>query len=652
MKNLVTLLVAACAVAGFSPARADITDVSPGYSVTDFYDSPETADSITSYDWDASNDLYYDTTTPSFNFGGLYEYNGVTTTNPVAGTSDYAGASVVAIGNYVYYNTSDSSGDQNIYKYGPVNGTPANTLASTTPNFGLYKNAGQLYLTGSPNFGTNHIYHSALNADGSLASNPATDLGADAGSSGPLAFDAAGDLYYAPGYGDQSVYKWTAAQVTAALANPAQNPLSIAEATQWIDYSSSSAYGSYSGGTSMIIEGNQLLLTLTNFDSPSVLADFGIGSDGSYNGSSTTILAATDTLGELRENDGNLFVADDASIFEVDVPEPEAAPLLLGGAVLLLALFRRGRVPRGAGQILGLAALLSLGIRPASAAPDYDSATGQFIPPAGIYYTDPAIAGWATGVGNFSPGPVEITAPSGAKASYGSSQSALGPSDDLDPNPNNPYSPVVSLGDGGSITLSFSTPIANGPGADLAVYENGFAIDGQTNSDYLELGTVSVSSDGIHFFTFPSVSLTQTTTQVGGFGGLDPRNLYNLAGSDLAGYGTPFDLSDLSGVNSPYLNLNDITQVRVTDVIGNIDTALGVGTYTEDDATNPIFNGEFGDVDHVINDPFPTPYTSSGFDLDAIAELNLAPEPRDGTLLLLGGLISGIIYRRRLYCRR
>jgi hypothetical protein len=652
MKNLSYLLVAAFAVAGFSSAHADIdqSSVSPGYNVSNYYTSSNTTDNIVSFDWDASDNLYYDTATPSFNFGGLYEVSGTTTTNPVAGTSDFSGASVVAIGNYVYYNTSDASGDQNIYKYGPLNGTPANSLTSTTPSFGLYKHAGQLYITGSPDFGTNHIYHSALNANGSLASDPATDLGADSGSSGPLAFDGAGDLYYAPGFGDESVYKWTAAQVAAALANPAQNPLSIAEASQWLNYGTSSTYGSFSGGTSMIVDGNQLLLTLTNFGEPSVLAAFGIGSNGNWDGSSTSILNGTDTLGELRENDGNLFLSDDNSIFEIDVPEPSVA-LLLGGGLLLLVMGRHFRGARAFRRMMGIAALLPLLTGFAHAVP-----VTPFSPDAdqpgsnGVSATDPNIAGWATGVvGTFTPGPVSITDLSGAKASIGTAQSALGPSDDL--TPNGLTSPVVNLGDGGSITLSFAAPIANGPGADLAVFENGFGENGVSNAYFLELATVAVSSDGIHFFTFPSVSLTPTTSQVGSFGTLDPRNLYNLAGSEIAGYGTPFNLDDLSGINSPFLNLDDITEVRVTDVIGNIDTAMGVGTYTEDDATNPIFNGLYGTTDHVINDPFPTDFPSGGFDLDAIAELNVAPEPKDWALFLFGGLTAGIVFRRRLLCR-
>ena len=60
---------------------------------------------------------------------------------------------------------------------------------------------------------------------------------------------------------------------------------------------------------------------------------------------------------------------------------------------------------------------------------------------------------------------------------------------------------VVSLGDGGSAILTFSSPIINGNGPDFAVYENAF------NNTFLELAHVEVSSDGFNYFRFESSSL-------------------------------------------------------------------------------------------------------------------------------------------------
>ena len=136
--------------------------------------------------------------------------------------------------------------------------------------------------------------------------------------------------------------------------------------------------------------------------------------------------------------------------------------------------------------------------------------------------------GWATGI-TVVRGPQDIANPTGPLASSGNPNDALGGTS----------TSVVSLGDGGSATVTFASPIANGSGFDFAVFENGFS------DTFLELGFVEVSSDGINFFRFPSHSETQTTTQIGGFGAVDCRYINNLAGKYRANFGTPFDLSDL-----------------------------------------------------------------------------------------------------------
>ena len=64
------------------------------------------------------------------------------------------------------------------------------------------------------------------------------------------------------------------------------------------------------------------------------------------------------------------------------------------------------------------------------------------------------------------------------------------------------------------------------------------------------------------------------------------------------------------------LDVNNIRYVKVTDVVGDIDP-----TYATHDS-----------LGNIINDPWPTPFTSSGFDLDAVGVINTVPEP--GTLAL------------------
>lgn len=244
---------------------------------------------------------------------------------------------------------------------------------------------------------------------------------------------------------------------------------------------------------------------------------------------------------------------------------------------------------------------------------------------------DSRIQGWATGyvASTFVRGPQQIGDPDlgNVLASFGTPANALGRADATTDN----TFPVVSLGDGGSITLTFDQPIANGPGFDFAVFENGL------NDSFLELAFVDVSSDGTHWVRFPSVSLTQTTQQINGddqtvpFGGLDPTNINDLAGKYRAGYGTPFDLQELVGMpGSNFLDFSDIKYVKMTDVVGSIDPEFA----THDS------------LGHIINDPWPTPFPSAGFDLDAVAILNTVPEPSAGLLLALG-LVPWLCRRRR-----
>lgn len=226
---------------------------------------------------------------------------------------------------------------------------------------------------------------------------------------------------------------------------------------------------------------------------------------------------------------------------------------------------------------------------------------GPFAPAAGqpgstaIYKDSSIIVSWATGIEIYR-GYVRIDNPSftygGSNlASYGYPSIALGAAQESS------YD-VVSLGDGGYVILSFDRPIINGPGPDFAVFENSFS------DSFLELAFVEVSSDGERFVRFPAISLTQTQTQVGGFGTIDPTNIHNFAGKYRQGYGTPFDLDDI--VDSTDIDINNIRFVKIIDVVGIIDDQY----CTYDSQGNKV------------NDPWPTPFNSSGFDLDAVAVIN------------------------------
>ncbi|WP_294819867.1 T9SS type A sorting domain-containing protein [uncultured Flavobacterium sp.] len=228
----------------------------------------------------------------------------------------------------------------------------------------------------------------------------------------------------------------------------------------------------------------------------------------------------------------------------------------------------------------------------------YATALGQSYAPGpgmpgseALHKNNPAFIAWATGI-EVTRGPVKISDPSFAAAgsifaSAGLDVYALG----------FPDGNSVSLGDGGIATLSFATPITDGDGYDFAVFETG-------TPDYLELAFTEASSDGVNFFRFPSHSQTQSETQTGTFGSPLPEYLNNLAGKYGGVYGTPFDLSSLP--EDPMLDKSRITHIRIIDVIGSIDPE-----YARYDS--------FGNR---VNDSFPTPFNTSGFDLQGVGVIN------------------------------
>ncbi|MBP8823297.1 MAG: T9SS C-terminal target domain-containing protein [Flavobacteriales bacterium] len=220
-------------------------------------------------------------------------------------------------------------------------------------------------------------------------------------------------------------------------------------------------------------------------------------------------------------------------------------------------------------------------------------ALAQFPPPAGqpgttaMHADSSAFVAWATGC-SVQRGPMDISDAAAGQASVGEAAAAQGPATGTG---------VVSLGDGGSATLTFAVPLTNGPGWDLAVFENG------TNT-FLELAFVEVSSNGSDFFRFPATSNTQADQQVGPFSELDATLLDNLAGKYRAQYGTPFNLEDLA--DQPGLDVDFVTHVRVVDVVGCIQDPYA--TYDH--------------LGNKVNDPWSTPFASSGFDLDGVGVIH------------------------------
>ena len=207
----------------------------------------------------------------------------------------------------------------------------------------------------------------------------------------------------------------------------------------------------------------------------------------------------------------------------------------------------------------------------------------------GIHCQAPAILGWATTC-TIERGRQDITTP-GVFATYGTESDGVGAATES-------TADVVSLGDYGIAVLTFDIPIQNGDGYDFAVFENSL------NDTFLEMAFVEVSSDGVSYFRFPCVSNSPTDVQVNNGGSVDASLIHNLAGKYRAGWGTPFDLEELAGTEG--LDVNNITHIRLVDVVGCVEPR-----YATRDSHG-----------HIINDPYPTPFHSSGFDLDGVAVMN------------------------------
>jgi hypothetical protein len=210
------------------------------------------------------------------------------------------------------------------------------------------------------------------------------------------------------------------------------------------------------------------------------------------------------------------------------------------------------------------------------------SASAQFPPPAGqpgstaISKDSSIIVGWAKSCqvvrGFIDISDTSKTFGGSNKASYGNVFMTAEIADGF----------VLSLGDGGVATLEFESPIGNGPGFDFAIFENSF------DDVFLEL--------------------TPDSPQTSTFGPTDATKINNFAGKYRGMYGTPFDLEELK--DSAGIDLNHIIMVRIVDVVGCIQSP-----FTTYDSQG-----------HKVNDPWPTPFDTGGFDLDALAVLHFSTE--------------------------
>lgn len=212
----------------------------------------------------------------------------------------------------------------------------------------------------------------------------------------------------------------------------------------------------------------------------------------------------------------------------------------------------------------------------------------------------PTVKGWAYRVVDYCPGKdlTSFTDPERALGNWFAHRSET---------ISDPVYDVVSLGNGGSLTLEWKVSACNGIGPDFAVFENG--ITANENSVFAELAFVEVSSDGVHFERFDSVSNGRERVVDGGQIAAD--SIYGLAGAKPLGYGTLFDLDELAGreaVLDGRLDLNRVRFLRLIDISGCEKNVDG-------------YEASFDSFGNLIFDAFKT-YGSAGFDAACTAVLN------------------------------
>ena len=175
--------------------------------------------------------------------------------------------------------------------------------------------------------------------------------------------------------------------------------------------------------------------------------------------------------------------------------------------------------------------------------------------------------------------------------------------------PSNSEDEILSLGDGGSITLKFTdNVVVDGPGPDFTVFENVF-INLWTGEPFVEAATVSVSQDGERWYTFP-----YDTTDLTGLAGVHPVRCTLCPTNPDSSGGDAFDLAELGLEWIRYVRLTDLGDLWKEGPYNgdfDLDAVVAVNSAPSEPSAVASEAGEFVPKSFAVSACYPNPFNPS-----------------------------------------
>ena len=310
---VIVLLVVSAAVA--QPAGLNGATIQPYFS----FPVAENA-ALVSFDWDASDTLHYTVGDPSYNLKQEVYKTATPDDIQVYSANDvFVGSRLTCIGDYMYFNDG-ANWDRYVFNYFLYPAATADTpTALLTDPYGASlwglatRNAGEFFASGSVGSDA-ALYYNTLDASGGLSGTLTKfgDIGGEV--PGPMTFDGAGNLFYAPGYvgsGTVNIYRWNAATVAAALADPVANGLTGA-GNEWAIIPPP-----YIGATGMATDSaGNLYVTASSFTEPGQLLFYNAAT-----AAMSPVVQYANRLETVRFKDGSIYFSCADGVFAFPLPQ-------------------------------------------------------------------------------------------------------------------------------------------------------------------------------------------------------------------------------------------------------------------------------------------------------------------------------------------